>query len=75
MNIQMYSVNMVPDNYGATSAMDRMVSQATATSGILNEYFYGHATGSQQMVMRPIPLYDLMNLDEYAPGVLFNAMA
>lgn len=66
---------MVPDSRPATTAMDLMVAQATQDIGPLNEYFFGRPLGVPQAVMRPLPLYTLMNLDEYAPGVLFNAMA
>jgi len=78
VNIQVHSVNMVsfaPRTPGVFSAMDNYESKTPGASGILADYFYGQPQGKPQIKLEPIPLYDLMNQNKYAPGVLFSALA
>ena len=70
----MYSVNMVPYNYGYTSAMDRLMAEHEVTSAILPS-FYASAKNTDQMVPYPLKPFEMLNLDEYRPGVFFNALA
>ncbi len=74
MNIQMYSSSMVPDNYGYGSAMDRMMAEHQGTSAILPN-FYAATKNTDQMVLYPLKPFEMLNLDEYRPGVFFNALA
>ncbi len=64
----------IHDLYRGT-AMDRMVAQAKVSAGPLNDYFYGRGQGAPQMVFEGLPPYFVMNLDEYQPGIFFNATA
>ncbi len=70
----MYSASVVPDNYGYSSAMDQMMAESEGTSAILTN-FYAATKNSDQMALYPLKPFEMLNLDEYRPGVFFNALA
>ena len=55
--------------------MDNYESKTPGASGILTEYFYGLPQGKPQIKLESIALYELLNQNKYAPGVLFSALA
>tara|TARA_Y100000588_G_C13555174_1_gene627949 strand:+ start:345 stop:557 length:213 start_codon:yes stop_codon:yes gene_type:complete len=70
----MYSASVVPDNYGYSSAMDQMMAESKGTNAILTN-FYAATKNSDQMALYPLKPFEMLNLDEYRPGVFFNALA
>jgi len=70
----MYSVSMIPSHYGYTSAMDRLMAEHEVTSAILPN-FYAAPQSTDQMLLYPLKPFEMLNLDEYRPGVFFNALA
>ncbi len=70
----MYSANMVPDNYGDSYAVVRMMSKSEVSSAILTN-FYAATKNSDQIALHPLKPFEMLNLDEYRPGVFFNALA
>ena len=74
MNVQMYSVNMTPIDYGRTPAMEWIREDQEPGNAILTNFYTIPQDSGEQIPIRGLKLFEVMNLDEYSPGVLFNAL-